>query len=271
MQYLQNLHQHSTICDGKDTPEQVVLGAIEKKFHSLGFSSHSYPPAGTTRSMNETQAAAYRQEIWSLKEKYKDQLEIYCGLEEEIYAGSDLSEYDYVIGSSHYFKIGEEYVGFDRDAQKVQAVIDRYFGGDGMAYAKAYFAQMARLPEFGTFDIIGHFDQITKHCEKCDFFDTSSPVYRNAAFEAIEALAGKIPYFEVNTGAIARGYRTTPYPMPFIIKEFHRRGFGVVLTSDCHNVAFLDCWFEEAAELLKECGFRERFVLTENGFQPVAL
>jgi histidinol-phosphatase (PHP family) len=71
-------------------------------------------------------------------------------------------------------------------------------------------------------------------------------------FEAIEALAGKIPYFEVNTGAIARGYRTTPYPMPFIIKEFQRRGFGVVLTSDCHNVAFLDCWFEEAAELLKE-------------------
>ena len=36
---------------------------------------------------------------------------------------------------------------------------------------------------------------------------------------ALTALAGRIPLFEVNTGAIARGYRTTPYPDPFLLGQ----------------------------------------------------
>ena len=39
--YKQNLHTHTTYCDGKDTPEQVVLKAIEKGFNSIGFSGHA--------------------------------------------------------------------------------------------------------------------------------------------------------------------------------------------------------------------------------------
>ena len=75
--------------------------------------------------------------------------------------------------------------------------------------------------------------------------------------EAAEALAGKIPYFEVNTGAIARGYRTTPYPSLFIMKELKRLGFCTVISSDCHNSAFLDCGYDLSAVLLRECGYTE--------------
>ena len=61
-------------------------------------------------------------------------------------------------------------------------------------------------------DIVGHFDLLTKFNERRCFFDEESPAYRRAALRAMEALvaAGKI--FEVNTGAISRGYRSTPYP-----------------------------------------------------------
>ena len=184
---------------------------------------------------------------------------------------SDLSGFDYVIGSCHFLLQDEEYIDFDRDAATVAGIIEKNFAGDPMAYAKAYYAQLATLPEYGKFDILGHFDLITKHCEKVDFFDTDSKEYRHAAMEAMEALAGKIPYFEVNTGAIARGYRTTPYPMPYFIKEFKRLGFGVIISSDCHDKNFLDCHFREAEQLLWECGYREKFVLTKDGFAPVAL
>ena len=44
MNTLQNLHQHCTFCDGKDTPEEMIAYAIEKGFDSIGFSSHSYNP-----------------------------------------------------------------------------------------------------------------------------------------------------------------------------------------------------------------------------------
>ena len=40
MNSLQNLHQHTVFCDGKDTPEEVVLTAIEKGFCGIGFSGH---------------------------------------------------------------------------------------------------------------------------------------------------------------------------------------------------------------------------------------
>ena len=42
MSYLQNLHTHSTYCDGKDTPEEIINAALDMGFDSVGFSSHSY-------------------------------------------------------------------------------------------------------------------------------------------------------------------------------------------------------------------------------------
>lgn len=127
------------------------------------------------------------------------------------------------------------------------------------------------LPKYGNFDVIAHFDLITKHCENVDFFDLESMEYKNAAVEAAEALAGKIPFFEVNTGAIARGYRKNPYPSDFLLQELRRLGFGAVISSACHNVKMIDCEFSYAAELLKKGGFKEQYILTNQGFEAVLL
>lgn len=271
MQYLQNLHTHTTYCDGKNTPEEMILAAYEKGFHSIGFSGHSYIYYAPAYSMSRKGTGEYKKEILSLKEKYTDKIDVFCGLEFDMYSETDLAGYDYLIGAVHYLLIGEELIGIDRSAEVVQSVIEQYFHGDGMAYVKTYYETLAKLPEYGKFDIIGHFDLITKHAEKFSFFDMNSREYRMAAVEAAEALAGKIPYFEVNTGAIARGYRTVPYPDMFLIKELKRLGFGAVITSDCHDAHYLDCGFSEAAELLRTCGFKEQFVLTKDGFIPTKL
>ena len=36
-----NLHTHTCFCDGKNTPEEMVISAIEKGMDVLGFSGHS--------------------------------------------------------------------------------------------------------------------------------------------------------------------------------------------------------------------------------------
>ena len=271
MNYKQNLHVHSTYCDGKDAPEEMILAALEKGFDSLGFSGHSYMFFSPSYSMSLEGTEQYKTEVRRLKKKYAGQIDIFCGLEVDVCSEVDLSGYDYLLGSLHDFMFGEEYVGFDRSAELVEKVIREYFGGDGMKYAKEYYRRLADLPRYGNFDIIGHMDLVTKHVESRDFFDVSSREYRSVMIEAAEALAGKIPYFEVNTGAIARGYRTTPYPSMELLRELKRLGFGAVITSDCHNKNDLDCFYDEAEELLKACGFRERFYLTTQGFVPVAL
>ena len=154
---------------------------------------------------------------------------------------------------------------------RILEFVDKYFGGDGLAFSKAYYETVATIPEKGNFDILAHFDLITKNNETLGIIDTSSEKYKKYAVEAIDALVGKIPFFEVNTGAISRGYRSSPYPALDLLKEFKRRGFGAVITSDCHNRNYLDCHFDEARELLLEAGFKSKFVLTHNGFEEISL
>ena len=89
--------------------------------------------------------------------------------------------------------------------------------------------------------------------------------------EALEILAKRVGVFELNTGAISRGYRTTPYPSIPILKELKRLGFGAISSSDCHDGRKLDCGFEQARELLLHCGFKEKYILTDSGFRAVEL
>lgn len=271
MEYKQNLHTHTTYCDGKDTPEELIQAAIDKGFDSIGFSGHSYMYFSPFGGMSEENTKKYKEEICKLKEKYKGQLDIYCGLEVEMYSQTDIQGYDYLIGSLHYLEKFGYPRGFDKKAEDVKELIDTYFDGDGMKFAREYYQRITDLPKYGKFDILGHFDLITKNIDFIRFFDVDSREYKNAATEAIESLKGKIPFFEVNTGAISRGYRKTPYPSSFIIKEFKRMGFGAVITSDCHDKNFLDCEFESAEELLRECGFEERYILTDEGFKGIRL
>lgn len=269
--YTQNLHTHGVLCDGKDEYESTVLRAIELGLTSIGFSGHSYTPYSDYSCMTPEKTAAYKKEIARLKEKYKDKIEVLCGLEFDMYSTDDMQGYDYIIGTVHYLKKGDGYVDFDRAADRVQAVIDEHFGGDGMKYAKTYYEQLAELPNYGKFDLVGHFDLISKHCEKRKFFDETSAEYKKYALDALHTLAEKIKVFEVNTGAIARGYRTSPYPNPFILKEIKALGCGITFGSDCHNNQFLTHHFDEAIELAKSCGFTEAQILTKDGFKGVKI
>ena len=124
MFYPQNLHTHTTFCDGNDDAEATVLKAIEIGFTSIGFSGHShceYIP--TASSMTFENTALYKKEIARLKEKYQNQIEIFCGLEFDEYSDDDKKGYDYIIGANHYLKLGNEFVGFDRNAPTARSIL----------------------------------------------------------------------------------------------------------------------------------------------------
>ena len=272
MKHLQNLHTHSTYDDGKHSLEKIVNIAIDKGFEAIGFSGHSYMHYAPGAAMSVEGAEEYKNEISVLKEKYRGKIDIFCGLEFDIFSEIDMSGYDYMIGSVHFLKIGDKYIAFDRrETALVQNVIDNWFSGNGLAFAREYYKTVAALPKYGKFDIVGHFDVVSKHNERGHFFDEESKEYLSLAIEAMEALSGKIPYFELNTGAIGRNYKSIPYPTETLLREFKRLGFGAIISSDCHNAEYLDVNFEEAEELLRKCGFKEKYILTKEGFIPVKL
>jgi histidinol-phosphatase (PHP family) len=259
--------------DGKDAPEAIVLEAIGRGFDSLGFSEHSdlskyssYP-----NQLTPEKAVLYRKEIRALAKKYEGTIDIFCGLEFDFYSEDETDAYDYLIGSVHYLDCGKKIATFDNGLDSTRDYVNDYFGGNGLAFAKKYFETVARLPERKSFDIIGHFDLASKNNDAGKFFDASSHEYLNYGLEAIHALCGKIPFFEVNTGAIARGYKALPYPAMDFLREFKALGFGAIITSDCHNKDYLDCNFGEAREILSAAGFGSRWIFTKDGFKEVVL
>ncbi len=271
MNTLQNLHTHTTFSDGKDTPEEMVLEAINKGSFSVGFSEHSAMSYSPYDYMRGQEHEKYKNEILRLKEKYKDKIDIFLGLEVDMYSSPDMKGFDYLIGSMHYFKIGNEYIAFDRTSKEMTDIKNKYFGGDGLLFAKRYYEELSHLYEYGNFDIIGHFDIIAKHTQNAYFFDESSKEYLSLAYECAKTLSGKIPYFELNTGCISRGYKNVPYPIREILKFMKELGFGVVVTSDCHDKKYLDFYFKESDQLLKANGYNEKYILTKDGFVPVRI
>lgn len=267
--YRQNLHTHTVYCDGRDTPEELIKEALCLGFDSIGFSGHSYMSWNPDKSLTPEREAFYKKEISDLKEKYKSLIDVYLGIEVEMYSlPLSLDGYDYTIGTAHYIKKDGALLPAFRSATVIESFINDYFGGDGMAYVKAFYETEATLGEYGKFDIVGHFDLITKHAERTPLFDTESKKYQNYALDALHAVAETHRIFEINTGAIGRGYRQTPYLAPFLMRELRALGCGLVISSDCHDKRNLAVYYPEAVEYAKSFGFRELFALTKDGFVP---
>ena len=90
--YKQNLHIHTTYADGADTPEEVVLAAIAQGFDSIGFSEHSFMSFSSYPYQLHTEDyKKYRDEVFSLKEKYKGTIDIFCGMEMELFYVDNIS------------------------------------------------------------------------------------------------------------------------------------------------------------------------------------
>ena len=100
------------------------------------------------------------------------------------------------------------------------------------------------------------------------FFDTTDPRYEAAWKRAVDRIfeecaaryregyrnrletlgilhAGDKPVFEINTGAISKGYRTTPYPDSDQREYIRSKGGILILNSDSHKVDTICSMFND--------------------------
>lgn len=269
--YKQNLHTHSTWCDGRATPREMIERALELGFDSLGFSGHTYMDySDFLGKVTPETTAAYKKEIRALKEEYRGIIDIYLGLEFDVFSTDDTSGLDYLIGGVHSIEARDgSYIDFDGRVEFFRHAIDEGCGGDEMEFVRRYYEAVRELPKRRKCDIIAHYDLVTKHSERVKLFDEESAEYRKYALEAIEEISTKIPYFEINVGCIPRGYRSKPYPAPYLVKEMLAHGMGAVIGQDCHFPQMLGEAVDDGLELLRSVGAKEVFVLGDDGFYPM--
>ena len=80
-----------------------------------------------------------------------------------------------------------------------------------------------------------------------------------------------LPIVEINTGGVSRGYRKTPYPALFLLREWKAMGGRVILTSDTHSADTVVYGYTQAAELARAAGFDRSILLTLAGPVECAL
>ena len=264
---LTNFHTHTNFSHGKENPEEIVIYAIEKGFSSIGFTGHSYTDFDLSYCMTDT--AGYMAEINRLKEKYKGKIQIYLGVEEDIFSKERPEGFDYIIGSAHYVKNVEEYYPIDYDLENTQKALE-VFGGS-LNLAESYFDALCGYIEKKKPDIVGHFDLITKFDEKYPPIFLGDKEYLEIAKKYLKRALKSDPIFEINTGAISRGLRTKPYPCEELLYELLKGDGKIILSSDAHQKEHLDFWFKEAKEMLLGIGFKDTYIINNSRFERLAL
>lgn len=278
-----NLHTHCKYCDGNNTPEEMVLSAIEKGFTVLGFSSHCIYPLSSDfyRTPNDDwhlrtkDIRTYTEEINRLKEKYASQIKILLGFEADYFKSQKVgtaipdkfvyTEFkpDYLIGSVHFVNSEKGFYTVDNSTDTVKNDLIRLYTNpetgniDGRKAVCEYFQAQREMLTLGHFDIWGHPDLIRKRNDVLKFFDENESYYKEELQLTTKIAAKTGVICEINTGAIARKAMTDTYPSDYFLQLIHDAGIPVCINSDSHSVDTLDTAYDFAIQKAKKAGYTE--------------
>ena len=250
-----DFHTHSTYCDGKNTLREMVQSAFEKGLYAFGFSGHAPMDGECEWCILSDRLDEYYNEATALKNEYKDKLDVFVGLELDIFSPLPKQKFDYFISSVHSIEKDGAMLTVDYSREQTVADVQKYYSGDYYAYTKDYFELVSHCADRLDGVIVGHFDLVTKFNEGGRLFDETDERYVEQGYAAIDKLCEKNVIFEVNTGAISRGYRTSPYPSLTFLKRIKQNGGKVILSGDCHSTDAICHEFELALRLIHEAGF----------------
>jgi len=266
-----NLHTHTTFSHGFNTMEEMALAAIARNFTSLGISEHA-PSVFEDYALPLGRVGDYKQEFYRLREKYKDNIQLYLGMERDVLSDYPADGLDYVIGSVHILRDDMGCLHcVDWQPDMYERGIQKIGGGDVRIFVARYFDAICEMAEVNSPDIIGHMDLIVKLNTNSRFFNEDSGWYRELCANTVTRLAKSGCIIELNTALAGRSGRDIPYPSPFLLERLAVEKAPVTISSDSHRAEDLDFWFRDAVALLKRCGFRTVKQMLDGGFIDVEL
>lgn len=222
-----NYHTHTSRCHhAVGTDEEYVIRAIEQGLSVLGFSCHApmiYPDGYESYyKMRPDELSEYIDSLLSLREKYKDKIDIKIGLEAEYYPElheESLSLWqsfpiDYLILGQHF--VDKEY-GDKRDPSPTPC--------NEKGRVSAYVDRVIAAMELGIFTIVAHPDLINYTGDDSEFYDSE--------MRRLIAAAGRCGvYLEYNLLGQSDG---RAYPVARFWQIAAEMGARVVLGCDAHS------------------------------------
>jgi len=269
-------HTHSRFDDGKEELEAYIKSALDKEFKVFGFSGHAPVNFESNWHIKHEHFDEYISTTKQLKEKYKNRIEIYTGLETDYFDGCtdwrNRKGIDYTIGAVHFLIDDNtgEFLQIDGTTEEFEKTL-RGFDNDIHALFKAYFSKIRDMLMKMPPNIIAHLDIIRKNNANNAFFDEEDSIYREEVMKTLEIISLTNTIVEVNTGGISRGYVKTPYPSKWILEACRDMNIPIMLNSDSHHPDNIDFYFDEAIVLLKSIGINKQRILYQNEWRDVGL
>ena len=195
----------------------------------------------------------YVRKIEFLKEKYKKQINVLCGVEiglrpylkERIGNYVNSYNFDFIIGSSH--AVSGVDIGFN---------FDEFFKGksEKQAYKEYFESILENVKTFDNYNVYGHLDFVVRYGpNKSKYFNFND--YKDLFEEILKIIIKNGKGIEVNTAGLRKnlGY---PHPHKNILKMYKDLG-GKIITigSDAHLPEHIGYKFEDIPEILKSIGF----------------
>ncbi len=273
-----NYHCHTQFCDGASTAEEMVLAAIEAGFPALGFSSHAPVPFPNFWTMPLEKSEAYTAELIRLKEKYKDQIQIYRGLEADYIKNETnaLCDHikafnsDFLIGSIHFMGTlvvdGERWT-IDGSPEEFKKGLDQMYGGDIKRLVRDFTEQSVAMMELGGFDVLGHVDKIFQHGK--EYFSIDDKWYRDEIMTLLEMAKAKDYVVEINTKH--HHVLGILFPHQSFIKELKRLNIPVQVNSDCHQKQMMTAAYSIAYDALRAAGITEERLFLDGKWVNVSI
>ncbi len=266
-----NYHSHTKYCDGSSDPEQYITQAIEQRLDSYGFSSHAPVPFNTNWCIPDAKFQDYLTEISNLKDKYKNVIDIYLGLEIDYIPNiSGRKKHivkdvflDYYIGSIHFvdtFDDGSHW-GIDSSLELFSKGFNEIFNNDFKKAATRFFELTWLMLSEDKPVILGHLDKIKMYNDQLNFFNGNEKWYTDLIEKTINEIAENNSIVEINTRGFYKYGQKDLYPSDWIIKKLITKGIPIMLNSDSHAPTELTSGFEYTANELLKMGLDKLWIL----------
>lgn len=256
-----DFHVHSNNSfDSKDTIYNICETAILKGITDICFTEH-FSIDERRKSYGFLEYSKYYNEIEQAREIYKENLNIYGGLElcephisiKEYESALSEFQLDFILGSVH--NIGS--VGLTNFALQNSSK-DSY---------ETYFNELYKMVCYGEFNVAAHLDLMNRYAigihGDYKFID-----FKEIIYEILKKLIERGKGIEINTSGL-RNSLNNLHPKIEILKLYKELG-GEIITigSDAHKLLDVGAGCREALELIKTLGYK--YIFTFEKLSPKA-
>jgi histidinol-phosphatase (PHP family) len=244
-------HVHSTFSVDCAIPmEQSCEAAVAAGVTEIAITDHvDHVPADLGYGFYRPED--YLRELDDVRERFAGQLTILRGAEVD-YNDSTVDEvarfldryrdeYDFIIGSVHYFSDGA-------------MIFPDYFAGKTLQEVfLPYLDQVERAVETGWFDSIGHLDLPKRYAPRTHR-DYDPLLFKERLEPIFDRMVAKGVAFEINTSGLRQTPRTS-MPSGLIVRWYADRGGKLITTgSDSHAAQTVGAGIPMTLDMLQLCG-----------------